>query len=58
MKLYLKENLYNDFKIKTVSNSMTLQKLTNRCINLYVRDDEFRDKIESNQELIISGSNF
>jgi hypothetical protein len=52
------ENLYNDFKIKTVSNSMTLQKLTNRCINLYVRDDEFRDKIESNQELIISGSNF
>ena len=52
------ENLYNDFKVKTVSNSMTLQKLTNRCINLYVRDDEFRDKIESNQELIISGSNF
>ena len=52
------ENLYNDFKIKTVSNSMTLQKLTNRCINLYVRDDEFRDKIERNQELIISGSNF
>ena len=52
------ENLYNDFKIKTITNNMTLQKLTNRCINLYVQDDEFRDKIENNDALLISGSNF
>tara|TARA_Y100000401_G_scaffold110493_1_gene107762 strand:+ start:114 stop:308 length:195 start_codon:yes stop_codon:yes gene_type:complete len=52
------ENLYNDFKIKTITNNMTLQKLTNRCINLYVQDDEFRDKIEKNDALLISGSNF
>ena len=52
------ENLYNNFKIRTVSNDMTLQKLTNRCINLYVTDNEFRDKIETNDDLSISGSSF
>ena len=52
------ENLYNDFKVKTVTNNMTLQKLTNLCINLYVTDDEFRTQIEKNDELLISGSNF
>ena len=54
----LLEGLYTNFKIKTISNDMTLQKLTNRCINLYVNDDKFRDKIETNNELSISGSNF
>tara|TARA_Y100000593_G_scaffold84593_1_gene160296 strand:+ start:293 stop:487 length:195 start_codon:yes stop_codon:yes gene_type:complete len=52
------ENLYNNFKVKTVSNDMTLQKLTNRCINLYVTDDDFRNKVESDNQLLISGSNF
>ena len=52
------EGLYNNFKIETVENSMTLQKLTNRCINLYVTDDEFRNKIEQSNDLSISGSNF
>ena len=52
------EGLYNNFKIETVENDMTLQKLTNRCINLYVTDDTFREKIENNNELSISGSNF
>ena len=52
------ENLYNNFKIKTVKNDMTLQKLTNRCINLYVTDENFRTKVETNDELLISGSNF
>ena len=52
------ENLYNNFKIKTVSNDMTLQKLTNRCINLYVNDEDFRSRVESDNQLLISGSNF
>ena len=52
------ESLYNNFKIKTVSNDMTLQKLTNRCINLYVNDETFRNQVESNNQLLISGSNF
>ena len=52
------ENLYNDFKIKTVKNEMTLQKLTNRCISLYIHDEDFRNQVETNEDLTISGSNF
>ena len=52
------ENLYNNFKIKTVSNEMTLQKLTNRCINMYVNDEDFRNKVENDDKLSFSGSSF
>ena len=52
------EGLYNNFKVESIESNMTLQKLTNRCINLYVTDNEFRNKIEQNDELSISGSNF
>ena len=48
----------DNFKIKTVSNEMTLQKLTNRCINMYVNDEDFRNKVENDDKLSISGSSF
>ena len=51
------KSLYNRFKIKTVNSKMTLQKLTNRSIHLYLNDDNYRDIIESTDELTISGSN-
>ncbi len=37
---------------------MTLQKLTNRSVYLYLNDEKYREKIETMDELIISGSNF
>lgn len=52
------EGLYNSFKLATVNTKMTLQKLTNRSIDMYLNDEEFRYKIETNQNLIDSGSNF
>jgi|TARA_Y100000590_G_scaffold458365_1_gene612920 hypothetical protein len=51
------EHLYNRFKIDTVDKNMTLQKLTNRCINLYLSDTSFRNKLESHDDLTVSGSN-
>ncbi len=51
------EHLYTRFKIDTVDKNMTLQKLTNRCINLYLSDTSFRNKLESHDDLIVSGSN-
>ena len=51
------EHLYNKFKIDTVDKNMTLQKLTNRCMNLYLSDKSFRNKLESHDDLIVSGSN-
>ena len=51
------EHLYNKFKIKTVGTDMTLQKLTNRCVDLYINNEEFRDMVGENENLKISGSN-
>ena len=51
-------SLYKRFKVKTVNSDMTLQKITNRSIQLYLNDETFRDKIDSSDRLHISGSNF
>ena len=32
------ESLYKRFKVKTVNSEMTLQKIANRSINLYLTD--------------------
>ena len=50
--------LYERFKVSTVNSDMTLQKLTNRAIDLYLDSDEFREKVEIHDNLTISGSNF
>ena len=50
--------LYHKFKVKTVNSNMTLQKITNRAINLYLENDDFREKMEVHDELTVSGSNF
>ena len=52
------QSLYNKFKVKTVNSKMTLQKIANRSINLYLNDNNFREKIDLSDELNISGSNF
>jgi len=52
----LKE-LYGKFKIATVNTKMTLQKLTNRSMYLYMNDDNYKDIIETTDNLTISGSN-
>ena len=52
------EHLYKRFKSVTVNTKMTLQKLTNRSMDMYLNDEDFREQIETNQHLIESGSNF
>ena len=50
--------LYEDFRVKTINSNMNLQKLTNRAIDMYLTDKNFRDNLETHEELTISGSNF
>ena len=52
------EELYKEFKYKTVNSKMTLQKLANRSIYLYSADDDYREKIDNSVILSISGSGF
>ena len=51
------EDLYKRFKQTTVNTKMTLQKLTNRSIDLYLIDDNFKNTVETHDNLISSGSN-
>jgi hypothetical protein len=51
------EDLYKRFKSTTVNTKMTLQKLTNRSINLYLTDEQYKNNLEKHDNLISSGSN-
>ena len=51
------EDLYKRFKTKTVNTKMTLQKLTNRSIDLYLMDENYKNTIETHNNLTTSGSN-
>ena len=51
------EHLYKRFKSETVNTDMTLQKLTNRTIDLYLLDSEYKKHIDNYDNLIVSGSN-
>tara|TARA_R110002020_G_scaffold325608_1_gene541215 strand:+ start:127 stop:321 length:195 start_codon:yes stop_codon:yes gene_type:complete len=50
------ESLYNKFKKTSVGTEMTLQKLTNRCVDLYLKNENFKEIVDSNDDLTISGS--
>ena len=51
------EDLYKRFKATTVNTKMTLQKLTNRSIDLYLTDEQYKQQLETHDNLTISGSN-
>ena len=51
------EDLYKRFKATTVNTKMTLQKLTNRSIDLYLIDENYKNTVETHDNLIASGSN-
>ena len=52
------KSLYDNFKLKTVNTKMTLQKITNRSIEMYLNNQQFQEDIEKNNNLTVSGSNF
>ena len=56
--LKLIKGLYDEFKLKTVNSEMTLQKVANRALLMYLKEEDFRNQVETNQDLSISGSNF
>ena len=52
------KGLYEQFKFSTVNTKMSLQKITNRALFLYTSDPDFKNAIETADNLIVSGSNF
>jgi len=41
----LSEN-YSSFKVDTLNTEMTLQKLVNRAIHLYLTEEKFKEKVD------------
>lgn len=56
--VHLFKDKYASFKEAGLSSGMTLQKLVNRCVYLYINDPEFKKKIDAENALQISGSAF
>ena len=56
--IHIFKDKYTLFKEAGISNGMTLQKLVNRCVYLYINDPEFKKKIDEENALQISGSAF
>jgi len=52
------DDVYKKFKIKSIEGSINLQKLVNRSLDLYNKDEKFRDVINNHNGLASSGSKF
>jgi|TARA_Y100000004_G_C8671811_1_gene309580 hypothetical protein len=50
--------LYNDFKAKTINSDITFQKVVNRTLSLYLTEESFKKRLDTEVDLSISGSNF
>jgi len=52
------DDVYKKFKVKSIEGSINLQKLVNWSLDLYVKDEAYRDKINNHTGLASSGSKF
>jgi hypothetical protein len=52
------DDVYRKFKIKSIEGSMNLQKLVNRSLDLYSKDENFRNTINNHVGLATTGSKF
>ena len=51
-------DLYKEFKLTALSEEFTLQKLVNRSMDKYLKDEDYKKSIVEYKALQISGSNF
>ena len=56
--VHVLEGVYRKFKINAIDGNINLQKLVNRTLDLYVKDESFRDKINNYTDLSVSGSKY
>jgi hypothetical protein len=56
--VHLVEDLYKKFKVKAIDGEINLQKLVNRSLDLYNKDESFREKINSYSDLKLIDSKY
>lgn len=52
------DSVYRQFKIVSFQNDTTLQRIVNRCLELYATDEDFRKLVDDTTHLQISGSKY
>jgi hypothetical protein len=52
------ETNYKKFKVNAIDGNLNLQKLVNRSLDLYNKDESFRNRINNYTELAVSGSKY
>jgi hypothetical protein len=43
------EDLFNDFKVECIKRKFSFQKLAERAIDLYMKDEDFRKKVHGHK---------
>jgi hypothetical protein len=56
--VHLLNDVYKKFKVTAIDGNINLQKLVNRSLDLYVKDDTFKNKINNYTDLSVSGSKY
>ena len=54
----IRELYDEDFKMATIKGGVNFQKLVNRTLDLYVKNEKFRTQVNDHKELQVSGSQF
>jgi hypothetical protein len=52
------DDVYKKFKVNAINNNVNLQKLVNRSLDLYNKDDSFKKMINDYTNLAVSGSKY
>jgi hypothetical protein len=51
-------DVYKKFKVKSIEGSINFQKIVNRSLDLYNKDENFRNIINNHNGLAATGSKF
>ena len=56
--VHILDDVYKKFKVKSIDGSINLQKLVNRSLDLYIKNESFRNTINNYSDLSTTGSKF
>ena len=56
--VHIIEDVYKKFKVSSIEGPINLQKLVNRSLDLYNKDENFRKIIDNHNGLTTTGSKF
>lgn len=56
--VHVLDDIYKKFKVISIDGNINLQKLVNRSLDLYVKDQNFRATINNYTELATTGSKY